>query len=334
MKFFLTLVSLALILVAAVVVYGVSAYRNGNDGTNLIPEKTIVVDIPRGTGLIAVADMLVQNAVIPNNNKYVFIVAAKIKSGLPIQAGEYEFAVHQSVESALRKLQKGDVVRRQFTIPEGRTSYEIANILRGVEGLAGDIAEIPAEGKLLPETYQYHRGDDRMKKISEMQSAMDKVLQAAWNNRAADIPLKTPDEVLVLASIVEKETGKADERKRIAGVFINRLKIGMPLQSDPTVIYGITLGRPQSDGQGPIGRRLLSKDLETPSAYNTYLNVGLPPTPIANPGKDAIEAVVQPEQHNYLFFVADGTGGHVFASSLAEHNRNVAEWRKIRRAAQ
>lgn len=334
MKIFLTLMSLALLFVAATAVYGVHTYRDGNDGLQLAPEKAVVLDIPRGTGLIAVADMLAQNAVIPVHSKYVFIAAAKINSGLPIQAGEYEFAVHQSVESVLRKLQKGDVVRRQFTIPEGKTSYEIIGILQGVAGMDGQITDIPAEGMLLPETYQYHRGDNRQKKLDELRIAMDKALRGAWDSRAADIPLKTPQELLTLASIVEKETGKADERKRIAGVFINRLKIGMPLQTDPTVIYGLTLGRPQNDGQGPLGRRLLTKDLETPSPYNTYLNLGLPPTPICNPGKDALEAVAQPEQHNYLFFVADGTGGHVFASSLAEHNRNVAGWRKIRRAAQ
>lgn len=332
MKILLTLMSLALILVAAVVAYGVHTYRTGNDGRTIPENEMMLVDIPRGTGVMAVAELLVHNNIIAD--KYVFMAAAKIKRGAPIQAGEYKFAKAQSIESVLAKLQKGDVVRRQFTIPEGKTSFEIIGILQGVEGLEGQVTDIPAEGTLLPETYQYHRGDARQKKMDELRAAMEKALQAAWAARVQDVPLKTPQELLVLASIVEKETGKADERKRIAGVFINRLKIGMPLQSDPTIIYGLTLGRPQNDGQGPLGRRLLTKDLETPSAYNTYLNVGLPPTPICNPGKDALEAVAQPEQHNFLFFVADGTGGHVFASSLAEHNRNVADWRKIRRAAQ
>jgi UPF0755 protein len=165
-----------------------------------------------------------------------------------------------------------------------------------------------------------------------MKEGMDKTVAELWPGRAPDLPVTTEAEAMVLASIVEKETGVASERKRVAGVFVNRLKKGMPLQSDPTVIYGMTKGEVKNEGQGPIGRRLLTKDLETNSPYNTYLNPGLPPTPIANPGRESIEAVLHPETHDYIYFVADGTGGHVFARTLAEHNSNVARWRRIRRS--
>ena len=219
-----------------------------------------------------------------------------------------------------------------MTLPEGVTSWQIVETLKSLEDMAGDVAEVPAEGTLLPETYHYIKNDDRTELLGKMKAAMDKTVAELWPMRVEGLPITTEAEALVLASIVEKETGVAAERKKVAGVFINRLRKGMPLQSDPTVIYGITKGEVQNEGQGPLGRRLLTKDLEVDTPYNTYMNPGLPPTPIANPGRASIEAVLNPEVHDYIYFVADGTGGHVFARTLAEHNANVARWRKIRKA--
>ena len=184
---------------------------------------------------------------------------------------------------------------------------------------------------MLPETYLYMRGESREERIAMMQAAMEETLDALWRNRAKDLPEISKGEAVILASIVEKETAVDSERKRIAGVFWNRLKRGMRLQTDPTVIYAITEGKIQDEGQGPLGRRLLKKDLDVESPYNTYKYPGLPPGPIANPGRASLEAVLNPEKNDFLYFVADGAGGHVFSKTLEEHNQNVAKWRKIRK---
>jgi UPF0755 protein len=254
--------------------------------------------------------------------------------GALLKAGEYEFAAHMSGRDVMDKIVRGDVIQRRITIPEGQTSWQVIQRLNAIEDLAGGpLTEIPEEGSLLPETYLYARGMERTKIVADMQAAMKKTIESLWPGRAENLPLQTPEEAIILASIVEKETGVAAERERIAGVFINRLRKGMPLQTDPTVIYAITQGVVKEDGMGPLGRRLLRKDLEeTDSPYNTYKYPGLPPGPIANPGRAAIAATLNPERHDYLYFVADGTGGHLFARTLEEHNRNVADWRKIRRA--
>lgn len=294
-------------------------------------DKDTVIQIKRGQGVREIAVMLENEGIVLN--RYPFMAGAKLKNGgKPLQAGEYNIAAGESIADILDKMQNGDVFYRFVTIPEGRTSYEIVQILNDTKDLEGEIESIPPEGSLLPETYSYAKGDTRLEKIARMQEALNETLITAWENRAEGLPFESQEQALILASIVEKETALSAEYKKVAGVFINRLRIGMPLQTDPTVIYGITLGKHKNDGKGPLGRRLLTKDLRADTPYNTYTRAGLPPTPIANPGKAAIEAVMNPEKHDYLYFVADGTGGHAFAKTLNDHNANVAKWRRIRAA--
>ncbi len=295
-----------------------------------LPETSIIL-IERGMGVASIAQKLEDEKVI--SSALVFKVLTKLDTDKrPLKAGEYEFTAAIPMTETLLMMREGRVYDRKITIPEGQTSWQITESLKALEDMAGEIVDVPAEGTLLPDTYHYIKNDDRTALLGKMKEAMDKTVAELWPTRVADLPIKTESEALVLASIVEKETGVAGERKRVAGVFINRLKRGMPLQTDPTVIYALTKGEIQNEGQGPLGRRLLTKDLEFDSPYNTYLYPGLPPGPIANPGRASIEAVLNPEVHDYIYFVADGTGGHVFGRTLAEHNRNVANWRKIRRA--
>lgn len=291
---------------------------------------TRYVVIERGNGLAGIAATLEREGVI--SHALIFKLAARVKNmHTQLKAGEYEIAPAMSMAAILHKLAAGDVYDRKLTFREGLTSWQVVQLLNKATELSGDMLTfIPPEGSLLPETYHYMKTDTRDKLINQMQTAMKKVTEELWPTRVEGLPLQTVEEALVLASIVEKETGVADERRKVAGVFINRLKRGMPLQSDPTAIYALTQGQIKDDGMGPLGRRLLRKDLEIDSPYNTYKYPGLPPGPIANPGKDSIAAVLNPELHNYIYFVADGTGGHVFAQTLAEHEANVAKWRKIR----
>lgn len=216
--------------------------------------------------------------------------------------------------------------RYRVTLAEGATSWQIVNALRAVDFLDGDVAHMPDEGSLAPDSYEVLAGADRGELLDRMQLAQSIRLQDAWQNRADGLPIGSPEAALILASIVEKETGLAAERAQVASVFINRLRLGMPLQSDPTVIYGVT------SGQNVLGRGLRQSELRKKTPYNTYLIDGLPPTPIANPGIEAIEAVLDPADTGFIFFVADGNGGHAFAVTLAEHNRNVAAWREIEAA--
>lgn len=213
--------------------------------------------------------------------------------------------------------------RYRVTLAEGATSWQIVNALKSVDFLVGEVAEVPGEGRLAPDSYELTAGADRAELLERMQVAQTIRLQEAWQNRSDGLPIGSAEEALVLASIVEKETGLAAERAQVASVFVNRLRRGMPLQSDPTVIYGVT------HGQSVLGRGLRQSELRKPTPYNTYLIDGLPPTPIANPGLQAIEATLNPADTAYIFFVADGKGGHAFAVTLAEHNRNVAAWRAI-----
>jgi len=213
--------------------------------------------------------------------------------------------------------------RYRIALAEGATSWQIVEELKSADFLNGEIKDIPAEGSLAPDSYEVRVGDDRAALLALMVSAQSAHLAEAWANRAADLPIKTPEEALVLASIVEKETGIAEERPQVASVFVNRLRQGMKLQTDPTVIYGVT------GGQGVLGRGLRQSELRRETPYNTYVIDGLPPTPIANPGLDSINAALHPADTPYLFFVADGTGGHAFAATLAEHNANVAKWRAV-----
>lgn len=292
--------------------------------------ETKDIIIAKGQGVSGIADQLSNEGVI--RSSLIFKVAARLSGDSSLKAGEYEFAPEMKMKDILAKIAKGDVVDRKVTVPEGRTSWQIVQMVNKADAMKGTIAETPKDGTLLPQTYAYTRDEDRAQMVKEMQDAMTKTIKELWPAREEGLPFKTPEEALTLASIVEKETGVGSERSRIAGVFLNRLKTGMPLQSDPTVIYAMTKGEVKDEGQGPLGRRLLRTDLEnTDSPYNTYKYPGLPPGPIANPGRAAIEAVLHPEHHDFLYFVANGSGGHIFASTLAEHEKNAADWRQIRK---
>lgn len=313
----------------AAAVWAVSVWRAPGP---LALEKTVLIQ--KGSGLSKIADDLEQSGVIACAPLF---RAAALFSGrqASLRAGEYVFPPGQSMEAVLDRLARGDVLVRRITIPEGLTSHQIVALLRTAPGLGfppGDIPP-PPEGSLLPETYQYTYGDTAQDILGRMRAGMDREQAALWAARSPDLPLSSPVQAITLASIVEKETGVASERRRIAGVFVNRLRAGMKLQSDPTALYAMTKGRPQDDGVGPIGRRLLRADLDIDSPYNTYRYEGLPPGPIANPGREALAAALDPERHDFLYFVADGTGGHVFSRSLAEHNANAARWRQVRKTS-
>ncbi len=318
--------TLAILAAGGTVFWAMNAFKAPGP---LLQERLFVVE--SGQGVSRIAANLYSETII--DHPLLFRLAARAQGAdKKIRAGEYLLPAQASMKGILRKFVSGDVFMRKFTIPEGRTTFEIVDLLNAVPDIEGEaVTEIPAEGSLLPETYRYSRADTRARKIEEMKKAMSDVLAALWPGRDQGLPFSTPEEAVTLASIVEKETGVAAERNRIAGVFINRLRKGIPLQSDPTVIYALNGGRHDNNGMGPLGRRLLSKDLETDSPYNTYKNAGLPPGPIANPGVASLDAVLHPEQHDFIYFVADGTGGHVFAATLEEHNANVAKWRRIRK---
>lgn len=307
-----------------------------------------LITIESGTGLRSIATMLEDEGAIENG--YIFVFGTRILGAQgDLKAGEYELQPGMSARDIMMVMREGETMKRRFTIREGLTSFEVVRLLNGVEELSGDVKDIPTEGVLLPNTYDYQLNESRADILIRLEEEMERIVLPAcqillekvagtllsdmldMKCPPAPAPLKTVGDVLTLASIVEKETGVPEERRAVAGVFINRLQRGMALQTDPTVIYAITKGEHKNDGKGPLGRRLLSKDLQYDSPYNTYKYPGLPPGPIANAGKASIEAVLNPEQHDYIYFVADGTGGHVFAKTLSEHNRNVAKWRKIRR---
>ena len=240
-----------------------------------------------------------------------------------IKGGEYLFRKEASLEQITDTLVEGKSILHSVTIPEGRTSEEIVDILRGSSELAGEIKEVPKEGTLLPETYKFARGMTRVQMLDHMAQDQSKLVREIWAKRSPDLPLASPLDLVTLASVVEKETGKADERPRVASVFINRLRLKMPLQSDPTVIYGLV------GGKGSLGHGITKAELQQATPYNTYLIPGLPAGPITNPGRAALEAVANPSQTKELYFVADGTGGHVFAETLEQHQKNVVKWRQI-----
>lgn len=294
-------------------------------------KESKIVLIERGTGTARMAQILEDENVIASALIFKIHAALKKSEGT-LKAGEYEFSPSMSLNDAMTMIREGRVYDRKITFAEGLTSHQIVEALRASDILTGEITDVPADGTLLPETYHFIKGDTRQAILDQMSAAMKKTLDELWAARSSDLPFDTIEEAVTLASIVEKETGVAHERGKVAGVFVNRLRRGMPLQSDPTVIYAMTQGVIETQGQGPIGRRLLTKDLNIDSPFNTYRYAGLPPAPIANPGRDAIAAVLNPEIHDFVYFVADGTGGHAFARTLAEHNSNVAKWRKIRRS--
>lgn len=284
-------------------------------------ENTLFL-VKKGDSLPKIAQALQDSGLV--ENKYLFIIYAKINKLYPrIKAGEYLVENGSSLVNLAEKLTSGKVYLHKVTFPEGLTSKEAVDILQKTEFLASQKIEIPPEGSILPETYTFIREDVPQKVISQAQKALMDILEQAWNERDKDLPLKNKEEMLILASIVEKETGIATERAQVASVFVNRLRLGMMLQTDPTVIYAITGGREE------LNRPLTRKDLSIDSLYNTYKYAGLPPSPICNPGKDAIFAVAHPDKTPYLYFVASGRGGHNFATTLSEHNENVRKWRAL-----
>jgi UPF0755 protein len=251
-----------------------------------------------------------------------FILAAEITGAARrLKAGEYDFPSHASLNAVIGAVAEGRVVRHFITIPEGVPSESVMETLMRADFLTG-VAPAPPEGAVLPETYEALRGDDRSAVLRRMMDARDRLLTSLWAHRRADLPYKDPQDAVILASIVEKETAKPDERPRIAAVFVNRLRANMPLQSDPTVIYGLTGGR-------ALGHGLRASELASQTPYNTYKIVGLPPTPIGNPGRAALAAALDPPRTDELYFVADGTGGHAFSTNLAQHQQNVTRWRGV-----
>ena len=287
-------------------------------------DKTKNVVIPRGAGPTTMSKLLQEEGVIAHPG--LFRVALMIDpSPRPIKAGEYEVPAHTSMQALVELLQSGKVVQRRLTIPEGMTTPEALELVRRTEALSGEITLDVKEGDLLPETYFYSRDDTRDGLLLRMKEAMDKTLDEAWRKRAAGLPLANKREALILASIVEKETAVPAERSKVAAVFINRLRRRMKLESDPTTIYGLT------EGKTALGRDLTRADLQSNTPFNTYVIAALPRGPISNPGRASIVAATNPGRDRSLFFVADGQGGHAFATTLPEHNRNVERWRQIQR---
>nr|WP_246206359.1 endolytic transglycosylase MltG [Propylenella binzhouense] len=290
--------------------------------------ETTNVLVARGADLPSIAQLLKRQNVIDSELLFSAAVRAYKQEGR-LKAGEYEFKPGVSMREVMDTLVSGRSILHSFTVAEGLTSLQVVDRLRANDILVGDIDEVPPEGSLLPETYKFTRGTTRQELLNRMKRDHEKAAKEIWARRSPDLPIDNFRDFITLASIVEKETGRADERPRVAAVFINRLKKNMRLQSDPTIIYGLFGGKGK-----PADRPILKSDLTRETPYNTYTVAGLPPTPIANPGREAMEAVANPSRTDELYFVADGTGGHVFASSLDEHNRNVARWRKIEEARQ
>ena len=317
--------SLALILAVGGAVAVTVAQRQLRSPGPLTAEK--LVAIAPGTDAGEIIDQLEREGVI--SSALMFNIALLVEqTRSKLKAGEYSFRQGASLQDVMDTLVSGRAVLHSLTIPEGLTSEQIVQRLRDNDVLVGDIRDIPKEGTLLPETYKFSRGFSRAQIVDLMAAAQRKTLAEIWARRAPDLPVRSPSELVTLASIVEKETGKADERPRVAGVFVNRLGRRMKLQSDPTIVYGLV------GGKGTLGRGITRAELDKATPYNTYVIEGLPPGPIANPGKAAMEAVANPSRTKDLFFVADGTGGHAFADTLDGHNRNVQRWRQIEKDAQ
>ncbi len=287
-----------------------------------------VVNIPARAGMTDIADILQREGVI-DNNRWAFIGSVfALKARSDLKPGEYSFQKNASLREVIGTIVEGKVVQHAVTIPEGLTSEQIVGRLSDNDIFSGTIREIPNEGTLLPETYKFPRGTLREQVIQRMQQAQKRVLAEIWERRNTDIPIKTPEQLVTLASIVEKETGRADERSRVAAVFVNRLRQKMKLQSDPTIIYGLV------GGKGTLGRPIKRSEILQPSTYNTYVIDGLPRGPIANPGRASLEAAANPARTRDLFFVADGTGGHTFTETYDQHQKNVAKLRTMEKTIQ
>ena len=308
--------------VALVLLLAAGLWLRGWYGAGPLDRDTAFV-VPDGSTLTSVAGKLETEGAVASASS--FLTRAKILGdGDPIKAGEFLLPRGASAANILDTLQHGKVIRRFVPVPEGMPSILVWERLMAQPLLTGGIP-VPAEGSLLPDSYDFERGETRAKVVARMQAAMSKVLAEAWAKRAPNLVVKTPQEALTLASIVEKETGKPSERTMVAGLYSNRLRSGMLLQADPTIIYPITRGK-------PLGRRIKQSEIAAINDYNTYSMVGLPKGPITNPGKASILAVLHPAETDALYMVADGTGGHVFASTLEQHNANVAKWFALRRA--
>jgi UPF0755 protein len=283
-----------------------------------------VVNIPRGLGIRDISDLLVREGVI--DQPWVFIAGAfalKARDGL--KSGEYQFSKQSSLHDVIGTIVDGKVVQHQIVIPEGLTSDQILQRLLDADILTGNVREVPREGSLLPDSYRETRGTPREQLIKRMQDAQHRLVQEIWDHRVPGLPLKSPDELVILASIIEKETGRNEERTRVAAVFVNRLKAKMKLQSDPTIIYGL------AGGKGNLGHPITESEKRQPTPYNTYVIDGLPPGPICNPGRASLEAAANPARTKELYFVADGAGGHVFADNYDQHQKNVDRLRGIER---
>ena len=311
---------LILAVIAAAIV-GAIILLPGRLGSAAIEQETTFL-VPPGASLTAVAQKLEEEGLVTSADG--FLLNARIFGrGDPVHAGEFMLTPDMDQGDILAAFQQGDVIRRFVTIPEGMPSIMVRERLMAQELLTGDV-DIPPEGSVLPATYDFERGEPRQAVLERMQAAMTVYLAEAWEGRRADIAVSTPQEAVILASVVEKETGKPSERGKIAGLYSNRLNRGIRLQADPTIIYPITQGK-------PLGRRIRRSEIDAVNDYNTYTRDGLPAGPITNPGRESIAAVLNPERTDALFMVADGTGGHAFARTYEQHNANVAQWRQIRR---
>lgn len=319
LNFMMSLVILALIVTGVVFYFGKREF----EGAGPLRSASTVMIQP-SSSVRDIADLLVRRGMISNARIFLVGVRAYGNDG-QLKAGEYEIKAGASMYDIMNILKSGKSVLYSLTIPEGVTVADALKRIAGHEELVGEMpAEVPPEGSLVADTQRFARGTTREEIVEKMSRDQQRLVETIWERRRADLPLADINEFVTLASIVEKETGRADERTRVAGVFINRLRKGMRLQSDPTIVYGLFGG----EGK-PSGRPIYRSDIEKPTPYNTYVIDGLPPTPIANPGRAALEAVANPSRTDELYFVADGTGGHVFAKTLEEHNENVARWRKI-----
>jgi len=287
-----------------------------------------IVNIPARAGKRDIADVLNREGVT-DVNPWIFIGSVyALKAAADLKPGEYAFQKNASLRDVIGVIVEGKVVQHSVTIPEGLTSEQIVARLSDNDIFAGSVREIPREGTLLPETYKFPRGTSRDQVIQRMQQAQRRVLAEIWERRSPDVPIKTPEQLVTLASIVEKETGKPDERSRVAAVFVNRLRQRIKLQSDPTIIYGLV------GGKGTLGRPIKRSEIAQPSPYNTYVIEGLPPGPISNPGRASLEATANPARTRDLYFVADGSGGHAFTETYGEHQKNVARLRAMEKQTQ
>jgi UPF0755 protein len=306
---------------AVAIVGGLWAFLGGWYGSGPL-EKDAHFLVPNGASLATVAERLEDKGMIRSASGFT-LRARVFGGGGGIKAGEFAIPAHASASRVMAIISSDDFVRRLVTVPEGMPSIMVYERLKAQTALTGDVTS-PAEGSVLPDTYPIESGESREAVLRRMQAAMSRTLKELWAGRAPNLVVKTPEQALILASIVEKETGKPSERRMVAGLYSNRLRTGMLLQADPTIIYPITKGK-------RLGRRILQSEIQAVNDYNTYTMVGLPKHPITNPGRESIAAVLNPAKTDALYMVADGTGGHAFAGTLAEHNRNVAKWFAIRR---